>query len=701
MNFFRGITRYSTWIVQSMSAERDRWILWTPVFLGAGISVYFSLTVEPAVWVGMAVLVVSVASAWLSRSLAVLLLISLGVAIAAAGFSAAQLRTYTSDHPVIERETGPLSVSGRIVRVEPFPDGARLTLDRLTIGSLRPDRVPPTVRVRLRGHQPPLVPGNWVRLRAALSPPPPPVFPGGFDLQRQFYFQGIGGVGFSFGAAELVASGDAQLTLGARIERLRLLLSDRIRQRIGGGAGAVAAALLTGMRTQIPEPVLEAFRQAGLAHLLAISGLHIGLVAGFVFLSLRAALSLIPAFALAYPIKKWAAVVAVAAAFGYAVIAGATVPTQRAFLMIALVLLAVVIDRQGISMRMVAWAALIILALRPESLLGASFQMSFAAVVALIAVYEVWTARTRLLSDAATWWRRPVIYFASVVVTTLVASAATAPFVIYHFNRVALFGLAANMIAVPLTAFWIMPVAVLAFVAMPFGFDGPLLDLMGQGVSLVVGAATTVSGWQGSSVGIPAVPFAGVGAMVLGGLWLALWRQRLRWLGLPVVTAGVLFFMVHSSGPDIIVSGDGGLFAVRTADGGYALSTRRRARFAGENWLQRAGLSVEERRTWPRTGYSDDGKLSCDGVGCIYRKEQAQIALVSDPLALLEDCRRVKVIIASVPVSDRRCPSAHMVIDRFDLWRNGAHAVWVTKTDVRIKSVNGERGRRPWVIAPQ
>ena len=215
---------------------------------------------------------------------------------------------------------------------------------------------------------------------------------------------------------------------------------------------------MTGERSAIPPAVMAAVRDSGLAHLLAISGLHIGLVAGILFFGLRGALALVPPLALRYPIKKWAAAAAIPGAFAYALVAGATVPSQRAFLMIGLVLLAVLLDRRGLSMRTVAWAAVIILLLHPESLLGASFQLSFAAVTALIAGYEVVRGRRRLGGNGPpVIWRRILFYVGGVALTTLIAGAVTAPFAAYHFNRLAAYGLAANLIAVPVTALWIMP----------------------------------------------------------------------------------------------------------------------------------------------------------------------------------------------------------------------------------------------------
>jgi len=300
---------------------------------------------------------------------------------------------------------------------------------------------------------------------------------------------------------------------------------------------------MTGERSAIPVPVMQAIRDSGLAHLLAISGLHIGLVAGILFISVRALLALVGPWALRYPIKKWAAASAIAGALAYALIAGSTVPTQRAFLMVGLVLLAVMLDRRGLSIRLVAWAALAILILQPESLLGPSFQMSFAAVTALIASYEVISEHRRYYDYGASsvppWLRKAGIYLAGVALTTLIAGLATAPFAVFHFNRFADYGLAANLLAVPVTAMWVMPWAVMTFLLMPFGMEGLGLTPMGWGVDVIIKVAETVAGWDGAVTLVPAMPVAALVAMVLGGLWLALWRRRWRALGLGGLYAGV------------------------------------------------------------------------------------------------------------------------------------------------------------------
>ena len=684
-----------------LAAERERWALWLSVFLGSGVALYFALPSEPRYWLGAAGLVTVAAGAAVFRRTAHVAIVSGALASLVLGFMVVQWRTARVAEPILAERLGPVEVAGRVTSVESLGNAVRVIVDELEIDRLGDAETPKTVRIRLGGRQPPLAPGMRIRVLAVLSPPSPPAAPGAFDFQRRSFFNGLGAYGFSMGSARLEAaasSDDVRLNLA----RLRQTVSQRVTAGLDGPEGAIAAALMTGMRGAIPASLMGAIRDSGIAHLLAISGLHIGLVAGILFFSIRAGLALIPRLALRQPIKKWAAGGAIAGAFAYAVCAGATVPTQRAFLMIGLVLVGVLLDRRGLTMRLVAWAAAVILVFRPESLLGASFQLSFAAVVALIAVYEAIRAR-RTFTDrgSSSWARRALLYLGGVALTTIVAGAATAPFALFHFNRFAAYGLAANLVAVPITALWVMPWAVAAYALMPFGLEAAALAPMGWGIAIIIDVAETVAGWPGAVAFIPAMPTWGLGVIAIGGLWLCLWRTRWRLLGAPVVALGLASVMLARP-PDILVDADGNLMAVRSADGRLAVSSTRSSRFVRDVWTRRSGQG-EPALAWPAPGTSADGRLRCDSLGCVYRSDARTVALVRRAQALLEDCWVADVVVSAVPVRTP-CPKARIVVDRFDLWRNGAHAIWLGEGDaanIRVESVNQGRGDRPWVLRPR
>ncbi len=688
--------------VNFLQNGHGRWFPWTPVCLGLGIATYFALPIEPPIWWGASGVVFWLTLLVALRRFPIVRLGGLALFAVTLGFTLAQVRTHGVVAPVIGQRIGPATVDGRIVAVEMLTKGQRIILDRLTVSRLSVQTIPERIRLRVNGSQPDLRPGVWVRGRAVLTPPPPPVAPGAYDFQRQAFFQRIGGVGFVLGPLEVTGADPPTPFDGFRmwVEGARQDIAIRVSANLedSHGTAAVAAALMTGLRGKIPEAVMTAMRDAGLAHLLAISGLHVGLVAALIFAAVRALLALIPWLALRYPIKKWAAVIAITGAGAYAVIAGGTVPTQRAFLMVGLVFVAVLRDRRAISMRLVAFAAMVVLAFSPESLLGASFQMSFAAATALVAIYEHahrWQAGARL--GGRGWRNRLLFYFAGVLVTTVVAGLATAPFAVFHFNRFALYGVAANLVAVPLTALWIMPWGMVAFAALPLGLENVPLAMMGAGIDAFVVVANVVSGWPGAVGMLPAFPAWALGGVVLGGLWLCLWPSRERWAGLVgVIPMAAALWMFPP--PDVFVDDTGKLFAVRTTSGDYLPSTRRSGRFDREIWLRRAAATespgVDNDNAAPRVR-----RLLCDGLGCVYRIADRTLAFAKSEEALNEDCWRADVLVVTVPIR-AVCGNPAVVLTRRDLARDGAHAIWLNRGGIRVRSVNGERGDRPWVVRP-
>lgn len=681
-----------------LETHRDRWPFTVPVGIGTGICLYFSLPAEPAWYAGPLVstgaLVAVILSRQWSAGFRIVILMTFLVAL---GFAAASIRTHAIEGRLLGKETAFTRIEGRVVELQPFDQGARLILDHVLVSRLPAHETPAQVRIRIRGDQPILSPGDWISVRGRLSPPSPPVLPGGFDFQRHAFFNGIGAVGFSVGKTS-VLDGPPPGPFAWRIHlaKVRLAVTERVREIIPGNAGAVAAALLTGHRTVIPEPVLEDFRRAGLAHLLAISGLHIGLAAGIIFFGLRGLFVLSPTLAMRFPVKKVAALAALVIAGAYALLAGATVPTQRAFFIAGLVLVAVMVDRRGVSLRLLAWAAAVILVLQPESLLGPSFQMSFAAAIALVSAYEVAAERNALSPKRARdrWLAGIALYAGGVAFTTVVASLATAPFVVFHFNEVAKYGLLANLIAVPVTALWVMPAAMVSFLLMPFGAEAVALTVMGWGIDIVIAVTSQVSRLPQATAIFPSAPTWALIVLSLSALWICLARGRARLAG--VLGVGIWVASVALvRPPDILVAGDGKLAAVLDDRHGYRFSTLSTARFAREGWLSHAGFSPEGRGKWPDDG-SGNAAFRCDGHGCIIRKNGASVGLALSPHSLSEDCGTLTMTIATVPARGI-CPSSAQIIDIFDLGRRGTHAIWLGPM-IRVEAVNDTRGNRPWVV---
>ena len=678
-------------LIRKALAERDRWPLLLPAAVGLGAGLYFLPASEPPWWPAWAVLAVLTALAWTVRHRPVLPL-AVGALCVALGFAVATARTLTVAAPMIGERLGPRDVQGRVLGAEARPDGLRVLLDRLVIERLEPGATPVRIRIVVRGWRgDPPEPGSRIAALAVLMPPPGPAAPGTFDFARQAFFERLGGVGFALGQPVVTEAPDAAPGWAVRVAATRQALTQAILERIPGPGGALAAALVTGERGAIPEDVNDAMRDAGLYHLVSISGLHLALVAGLIFVGMRALLALWEWAALHLPIKKLAALAALAGTAGYLVLSGMAVPTQRAFLMTAIGLAAILLDRSPFSMRLVAWAALAILLTAPESVLGASFQLSFAAVAALIAAYE-WVRERGWGSGPRGPWRRARDYVAGLAFSSLVAGLATAPFAVYHFNRVALYGIAANLVAVPLTGLWIMPAALIALVLMPFGLDGWAWQVMGWGVGAVIETSRLVAALPHAQAPVPAMPFASLLLFAGGGLWLCVWRRPWRLGGLGAIAAGLAAALLYR-GPDLLVEGEGRLLAVRDESGELALSSRRAARSAAETWLRREGQ--EEAARWPADGEVLPW-IACDGIGCLYRRAGHVVALVRHGEALEEDCAAADVVVALVAVPSW-CDGPAVVIDRADLARRGTHALWLASGAVRVESVAEARGERPWV----
>ena len=680
-------------LVRTFAVERARWLLWVPVLFGGGVALYFAWPNEPALLLGPGAFATAAILLWLARRNPAASLALISIAAIAAGFSAAQLRTQLVAAPRLTKAST-AQVAGRVDQVESRINGTRLTIAVNEIGRLPAGQQPVRVRIVARGEGLRQIRvGDRIRVRARLLPPARPAAPGAFDFARHAYYFRIGAVGFAFGAVQRVETEPARaFAPDVWIANLRRDVAERIAALAPKRGGTMAQALMTGDRSAISEATWRIMRESGLAHLLAISGLHVGLVAACAFFVVRLFLAAVPALALRYPIKKWAAGVALLAAFGYLIFTGATVPTQRAFLMIAIVLLAIFVDRNALSMRLVALAAAVILMLSPESLLSASFQLSFAAVVALIAGYEVLRAPINHWPAGGGRFATMFWYLAGIAMTTVIATLATSPLAYFHFNQVATYGLAANMIAVPLMALWIMPMALLTFVLLPFGAEGVALSAMIWGIDGVLATADFVANLDGAVWRGPAPSVLMPIAFVTGGLWLCLWQRPWRLFGLmPIALA--LGVVLAAGVPDVLVDERGRTVMVRNPSGEAQFSTRYGGRIVRETWLRRMGLDRAAARTHSAS------EFHCDAIGCAYRSGEIVVAHARAADALAEDCHLADIVIASVPVR-RACSGARVVIDRFDLWRHGAHAIWFGAKGMTVRTVEEQRGIRPWSFHP-
>ncbi|MGH6944998.1 MAG: ComEC/Rec2 family competence protein [Geminicoccaceae bacterium] len=682
------------WLAARLLEESERWLLWLPVGLGLGVAFYFALPVEPPVWLGLVGLVPLAAALgrrwWIGTGEAPVLelpaLLALGAIVL--GFAVASIRTQLVAAPALERR-GAYQIEATVLLVEDRIRGRRLLLGQPVLEGLEPAATPAEIRVSVRTDEPALVPGDRIHVRALLMPPSAPVEPHGFDFARYAYFMRLGAVGYGLARPELLSRADSR-SWSLALSALRQAIAGEITRAVPGASGAIGVALLVGLRGALPDQVWDDWAIAGIAHLLSISGLHLALVAGTLFFSVRIALALAPPLALRLPTKKLAALLALLGTFGYLLLSGLPIPTQRSFVSTAIMLLAVMVDRNPFSMRLVAFAAIVVLLLEPESLLGASFQMSFGAVVALIAVYETGAAKRPAGAHGLDW--RLIMYVAGIALTTLVASAATTPFSIYHFSRFPTYGIVTNLIAVPLTGVWIMPLGMLGLFLMPFGLADFCFVLMGKGIDIIVVVAAFVAHLPGAALAVPRPPLVALIATVLGGLWLCLWRTAWRRLGLVGILVGLVLTLLGDP-PDALIDARGQIIGVRLEDGRLALSPWKRDRWITDSWLQDAGQDGPA--AWPEAGEPAAGDLACDALGCVLRRNDQILALAREPEALEEDCARADLVVSYPRIE--RCPNGTPLIGPEALWHAGGAALWLEQGGIERLTVRETRGARPWV----
>jgi competence protein ComEC len=689
------VARWRARIYELAEAERTRWPLWLPVPFGAGIAVYFALPVEPvsatilaALGIALSAMSLSAASTR-SGSRATLALI----AAFALGFAVAKLRQESVAAPVLSRPLGPSPLVGRVEYAHAHGTGIRVVLGSVQITHLGGISPPERVRVSFRHGAEGLRPGDQIGATVVLMPPPGPAAPGAYDFARTAYFQRLGAVGYAYGRPTLLARPPPsflQQSFGDTVNRLRFRMTRRIHEVVPGSIGSIASALITGDRGGISDSDEQALRDAGLAHVLAIAGLHMALVGLGLFWLTRAVLAAMPSLALRHPIKKWAAVAALVGAAFYLLISGAGPPSIRAFTMLAMMLLAVVFDRPALSMRSVALAATIILAVEPESLVEPGFQMSFAAVAGLIAVAE-WeqarrTSRERQAKPMFAGVRR---YMRGIATTSFVGSVATVPFAIYHFDRATHFAVLGNLLAMPIMGFVTMPAAAFAVALMPVGLDAWPLRAMGLGIRAMLAVGHWVSGLPGAVSVAPAWPIGALVLISLGGLWCVIWRQNWRWLGLIPAAAG-LVLAYSLKAPDLLVARDGQTVALRVPSGSLAFVRYPRDRYAASEWLKRDG----DDRTPSQAIASPDDSVHCDSDGCIARTRSAKtIAFPSRVDALPEDCERADVLVSAIPITEP-CPRPMFILHRSQVVGVGGFAVWLSP--FRTETVQEARGSRPW-----
>ena len=663
-------------IARACQAARGRRLPLVAAAFASGIAVYFGLPAEPGPVSRGLIAATALACAGLAwRGRAGAGFVAMLAAACLAGLVVAQMRTLAVAAPVLDfRYYGP--VEGTIAHIDRSASGApRITLAAIRLDDMSPDRTPRRVRLSVpdgSGVVP--RPGLRVMTTAHLMPPAGPAEPGGFDFQRHAWFLSLGAIGYA--AAPLLRA-DAEVS-PRPVSALRTAIAAHLRAELPGAAGEVAAAITTGDRSGLPAEAVADLRASNLAHLLAISGLHMGLLAGFVFWAVRGGLALLPRVALRHPTRAWAALVALPVAAFYLALSGAGVATQRAFVMAAVMLIAIVLGRRALSMRSVALAALAVLFLRPESLTGPGFQMSFSATAALVVAF-------RWLSDrglhGVRGWRGAVL---SLLLSSVVAGAATAPFAALHFNRLGHYGVIANLLAVPAMGFAVMPLLVIGLLLAPLSAGGPFLALAGMGIDWILLVAERIADLPGATSAIrapgqPVLPALGAGVTLVLVCW-----GRARLVGVAtLVVAAVLWW--SSPRPDVLISDDGRLVG-RMGPEGRVLSREAGAGFVAEVWLENDGDDISQEEAARRDGHPRDGLPL---ILAVRGKRDLPDALGA--------CRDAWLV-APVDVAPGEVPPGWncRILDPRALGRTGAIALYADGATWREVTARDRQGARPW-----
>lgn len=688
--------------------QRDRWILWLPPAMIAGSAAWMLAPSDPPVWLGPIALVLGIAcasalAAWphaTPTGLQVRLRQAIGglcalIAAAGLGAAAAQLRTQSVAQPEFAPSEAPRAVEGWVIANDANDNGPRLRLlVRSVDGVVEPPRY-----VRMSVSEAGLLtPGRAARCFGIVGPPSGPMAPGAYDFARRAYFERLGATGFAFGRcrpADLEPPASWFDRQRLHLAAMRADLSAEIQSQAPGRGGAIAAALISGDRSAVDRETNEVLFNAGLGHLLSVSGIHMSIVGGLVFAALLWTFSLISPIALRFPVKKIAAVGALVAVGAYLIVSGINVPALRSFIMAAVAFGAILLDRPAISMRGLALAAVIVILIFPESVLDASFQMSFAATMALVALFELLSRAPHApalptpgpIIGVMQWSTRAV---GAVLLISVVAGVATDPFAMYHFQRFSLYSLPANLLAEPILSFLVAPAAVAAAVLAPFGFADAPLQLMASALDLIAAIGQTFGERPEAVQAVPKPPDSAFVLCVGALLCACLWRGALRWLGAPILAVSIALYI---GAPQPVAAFDGDLRAVYVRDAGHwtLLAANDRSTYARDRLGAMLGLSPSEiEHLAPAEG--------CSETFCQWQTPARQILLARDAAALDRACVSRAIVIAqteTAPDYATRCQLAGL-INADSITQLGGAVITEKPSGPRIDRAWPPAIHRPW-----
>lgn len=704
---FDALLTIENFFHEFLSGQKDNLLAWVAVFVGMGSAIYFGCEDEPSFSAIVSLLMGSMAFficifrlyQQKTHSLSLLLLLivsSIGLAVMG-GCSAAQFKTDVVHTAMIERETRPVMIEATLDHLEEQEGkkGTLLFLSDVAIEKWGAEETPSKIRITIK-KKVDAVAGDRVKLLAKLTPISGPVAPGSYDFARHYYFESIGALGFALSDITILQKADGGFF---NLEVIRSAISQKIHAVVPEREAGIAAALMTGERAAITDEDWDALRASGLAHIISISGLHVAMVAAPVFFIVRLFLALIPFVALRLPIKKIAAFVALVTCSLYVGLVVPSVPTTRALLMTGVALIAIMLDRSPFSMRLVALSAILVLLVSPESIWSVSFQMSFGAVAALVAMAEALRPYLITAYADAGWIKKAGIYIGGIFMTSLVASIATAPYSLYHFQQVASYSVLANALSVPISGLMIMPMVIVSFVLMPFGVADWSLKILGLGVDWLLDIARWTENLPGAVLTSSAMPDLFLIMMTIAGILVILLHGRQRIVAFIPLIIAIISIGFHTS-PDVIVSGDGAVMAVKD-DRHVYVSSLRKDKFAVETWMKRWNIDKDEAYAFPRQGQTtleNGGVISCDPSACRITLNGTNISYGRKYYEIQQDCAWADIVVSEARLTRGFCGDGEArAIGYYDFLNKGAMAITLGNP-LFISQVGDEREDRPWTI---
>lgn len=668
-------------IKEYAAKEFENYFVWLPVFLSFGILIYFALSIEPSLY--LAILP--------SSSLFILLLVSykkqfsrfkfiLFIFCIALGFSISLLRTKFINTAVLDVETTEqVWIKGKINQIQYMQAGKRILLEEVKVYDKHIKQLD-NIRINIRSNTEHLNIGDIVKLKVVLLPPPKPITPGGYDFARFAYFKKLSAIGYATSKIRVVKQADGTLRLF--FANLRNKVVERIKAHLSNINAGIASGILVGDSSSISKDDYEVVRISGIAHLLAISGMHMVVVVAILFISTRFLILRSEYLALRIDAKKIAAIVALIGSTLYLLLTLGPVSAQRAYIMSSIILLAIILDHNSSAIRAVTIAAIIILVLTPEEVLSPSLQMSFIASLALISSFKFFNKF--LLKNESSIGRKLLNYFISIIFSTLIAGLATAPFIIYHFNQFSPYSVLTNLIAIPINDFWVMPLGLISLVVMPFGLEQIPLKLMGYGISLIFGVAKQISILPHSSFSVPSFSNIGIFLIYLGSIGFFICATPLRTIFLIPLVIGLITKNPYLN-PDILIERGGKLFAVRY-DNELIFSSKQGAKFVREAWKQ--SYMQKEVKTLKQLQIHN-----CTFESCLYEKDGNKVLIYRK--GGVESDTNIDLLI-NLSKEDIKQAVGEKVINLTSLKKTGNIAIWLTKDGIKEIYSGSTEKLRPW-----